>query len=270
MAINPSVSYPTKTAAPTADYPYGAARNVTTPGDLTGYPLDEAWVNDWLGFQAAAIDALGETPSGSSDTAVASQVWDSINKLVPPGAIVMGGNLSGAPTGFDRLLILSGQTVLIVDYQDLVDNTYVGDGANSTAHAAGGAFVKTSDAAGLIANTAGPYFLLPDPRGAFIRGTDTGAGRDPDGVRHTGAPQDWAIAEHMHPIRHAGSAVDGVGATTGALAAGSSTFYARTTAPPFSSLEASELTDSSQIPLANASADESRPVNIALPFYIRY
>ena len=35
MAINPETQYPGKIAPSTPDYPYGAARNITTPGDGT-------------------------------------------------------------------------------------------------------------------------------------------------------------------------------------------------------------------------------------------
>jgi hypothetical protein len=271
VALNPNASYPTKTAAPTADYPYGAARNITTPGDLTGTPLDEAWLNDWYGFQAAAIDGLSGTPSGSSDTALVSQVWDAIERLCPPGSIVMGPLISGDPT-VSRLLPLSGQVVLITQFPKLVDVAYVGDGNNAAVAAAGGAFYKSSDNLGAVPDTAGPYFVLPDAAGLFPRAAgDSLAVYDPDGSRWAGEVQDYAALEHLHPIRPLGSSspVALVG-TAGALAAGSSTFYQSIASAPTSAIEASELTDASQVPLTNVSSDEVRPVNMAFNFYIRY
>jgi hypothetical protein len=271
VALNPNASYPTKTAAPTADYPYGAARNITTPGDLTGTPLDEAWLNDWFGFQAAAIDGLSGTPSGSSDTALVSQVWDAIERLCPPGSIVMGPLISGDPT-VSRLLPLSGQVVQITQFPKLVDVAYVGDGNNSTVAAAGGAFYKSSDSLGATPNIAGPYFVLPDAAGLFPRAAgDSLAVYDPDGSRWAGEVQDYAALVHYHPIRPAGAAAPvALASVTGSLAAGSTTFYQSTPSSPSSAIVASELTDVAQNALTKVSSDEVRPVNMAFNFYIRY
>jgi hypothetical protein len=75
MAIKPIDRYPGNAAPADADYPYGAARNESTPGESgDGYPLEEAWVNDWLGFVAAALDRQGVTPSGTPETALDSQI----------------------------------------------------------------------------------------------------------------------------------------------------------------------------------------------------
>lgn len=78
MAIRPVDRYPGKTAGANSDYPHGEARNVTTPSDGTGTPLEAGWVNDWFGFQAAALDAGGITPSGSPDDVGVCQVLDGV------------------------------------------------------------------------------------------------------------------------------------------------------------------------------------------------
>lgn len=73
MALDISAKYPGKSNAPSSAYPFGSARNITTPGDGTGTPLEQAWLNDQFGFQQALINDAGLTPSGNPDTAEASQ-----------------------------------------------------------------------------------------------------------------------------------------------------------------------------------------------------
>lgn len=78
MAINPNVKYPTKTAVPSVGYPYGSARNITTPGDQTGTPLDQDIVNDIFGFQQSLLLRAGITPSNSPDSLITSQYIQSL------------------------------------------------------------------------------------------------------------------------------------------------------------------------------------------------
>lgn len=73
MALNIATKYPGKSAPATPAYPLGSARNITTPGDGTGTPLEESWLNDLFGFQQALINGSGLTPSGVPDTAETSQ-----------------------------------------------------------------------------------------------------------------------------------------------------------------------------------------------------
>lgn len=73
MAINPETQYPGKIAPSTPDYPYGAARNITNPGDGTGTPWEAALVNDLFGFQQAALKAADIAPSGNPEKVGASQ-----------------------------------------------------------------------------------------------------------------------------------------------------------------------------------------------------
>ncbi len=78
MAINPASQYPGQTAPASTDYPYGSARDVSSPGAGDGTPLQQAWVNDWFGFQQRVLQAAGITPSGNPDTAVASDVFNGL------------------------------------------------------------------------------------------------------------------------------------------------------------------------------------------------
>lgn len=78
MAINPETQYPGKIAPSTPEYPYGAARNITLPGDGTGTPWEAALVNDLFGFQQALLGASGIAPTGTPDKATASQYRDAL------------------------------------------------------------------------------------------------------------------------------------------------------------------------------------------------
>lgn len=80
MAINPETQYPGKIAPGDADYPYGSARNITTPGDGTGTPWEAAIVNDLLGFQQALLSAAGVVPSGTPDKVTGSQYLEALSK----------------------------------------------------------------------------------------------------------------------------------------------------------------------------------------------
>lgn len=80
MAIDPSAKF-TNILTPDADYPFGAARNVSSPGDGTGTPLDEAWLNDLWGLLQKLLDASGTTPSGTPDTVQSSQYYQALQAL---------------------------------------------------------------------------------------------------------------------------------------------------------------------------------------------
>ena len=81
MAINPNTKYPGKIATPDASYPYGGAQNITTPGDGTGTPWEAALVNDMFGMWQRLLSLAGIVPSGSPETAVTSQYFDSMLTL---------------------------------------------------------------------------------------------------------------------------------------------------------------------------------------------
>lgn len=81
MAINPEVLYPGKTAPSTAAYPYGAARNITVPGDGTGTPWEAAIANDMFGFNQSLLSLAGIVPSGAPDEVGASQYLDSLLRI---------------------------------------------------------------------------------------------------------------------------------------------------------------------------------------------
>ncbi len=60
------------------NYPGGSAKDVSTPSGVDGTPLTAVWVNDWSGFFQKILDAASKTPSGSPDTILASDYYDSL------------------------------------------------------------------------------------------------------------------------------------------------------------------------------------------------
>lgn len=112
MAINPETQYPGKIAPSTPDYPYGGARNITVPGDGTGTPWEAALVNDLFGFQQALLSETGDVPTGTPETATASQYLEAVqgaSNLASMGAFAdvadlkAGVLLSGKPAKFEKL-----------------------------------------------------------------------------------------------------------------------------------------------------------------------
>lgn len=81
MAINPATRYLGQITPATTNYPYGSARDVSSPGAGDGTPVQQAWVNDQWGFLQALLSAAAITPSGNPDTAVASQYLTALQTL---------------------------------------------------------------------------------------------------------------------------------------------------------------------------------------------
>lgn len=95
--INPETEYPGQIDTATAAYPYGKARNDTTPDDGLGTPLEAKWMNDVFGFQAALMDAAGLTPSGTTEQVGASQLLTALNTVV--SAAILAERQARYPVG---------------------------------------------------------------------------------------------------------------------------------------------------------------------------
>lgn len=120
MAINPETQYPGKIAPSSPDYPYGAARNITVPGDGTGTPWEAALVNDLFGFQQALLNAAGIVPSGTPEKATASQYKNALDALY-----VRLAELSPADS---QVLIAQVAATIVADNSAFVDVMEWGDG----------------------------------------------------------------------------------------------------------------------------------------------
>jgi hypothetical protein len=110
MAINPSTlsGYNGQVDAPGASYPYGSARDDSTPGDLTGTPRIASEVNDWFGFAQALLGAAAIVPSGSPDTATTSQYLNALRQVVSE----LSGTMFTDITALQAGTALDGSTVL--------------------------------------------------------------------------------------------------------------------------------------------------------------
>ena len=80
MALNINSTY-TNTTAADASYPYGSAKNETSPGALDGTPLEKAGLDDLYGLMQSFLSASGIVPNGNPDTVLAPQYLASIFNL---------------------------------------------------------------------------------------------------------------------------------------------------------------------------------------------
>ena len=81
MAVGIDAQYgPGKAAAPSAGYPFGSGRNISTPSDGTGTPYEAAWFNDYVGYFSGLLDEVGDVPSGNPDTTLIGQYRDAMKK----------------------------------------------------------------------------------------------------------------------------------------------------------------------------------------------
>lgn len=111
MAINIGALFPSKTTPGDADYLYGSARNVTTPGDGTGTPWDAAILNDVLGFQQSLLSAAGVVPSGNPDKIGASQYLEAMQKISAKNLPTLAAAITDK-----TLLAAAGQYVYLTEH----------------------------------------------------------------------------------------------------------------------------------------------------------
>jgi len=127
MAINPETQYPGKIAPSTPDYPYGAARNVTLPGDGTGTPWEAALVNDIFGWQQALLAEAAIVPSGTPEKATASQYLTAMRQVLGALGIATFNNVSdmaaGTPSAGGSYTFKAGQ-LLATQGRDSVNDGY--------------------------------------------------------------------------------------------------------------------------------------------------
>lgn len=95
MAYNPSIIYTGNINAPSANYPYGSARNDSSASATDGTPLEERWLNDLLGWQAALLQKAGLTPSGDPETALVSQFLEALERTTA-GTVQVSAFTKGA------------------------------------------------------------------------------------------------------------------------------------------------------------------------------
>lgn len=116
--------------------------------------------NGVFGWMQDLMDYASLAPDGVIEAAGTAQIREAIQlgNAVGPGLYVQWGKFDDPSVTGDRVLLLSGQGVLIASFTDLVAASYVGDGNNATAPF----FYKADAADGLVRDTAGPFFILPN------------------------------------------------------------------------------------------------------------
>jgi hypothetical protein len=83
MAINRFTVYGPGNCDPAEpDYPFGKVRNVSVSGAGDGTPWEQTLARDWDGFFQAVLDGAAIVPSGTPDTAQASQVLTGLQTLL--------------------------------------------------------------------------------------------------------------------------------------------------------------------------------------------
>jgi microcystin-dependent protein len=117
-------------------------------------------------------------------------------------------------------------------------------------------------------------FKLPDLRGVFLRGVDSGVGRDPDKDRRLGSIQPDAFKTHDHPATStSNSSVSPNPHTHGYLVPGSA---GSSEAPGRQGLEGREtsgtslsVTTSTSTSVGERGGPETRPINVAVYWIIK-
>lgn len=120
MAINPETQYPGKINPSDASYPYGSARNVSSPGDGTGTPWEAALVNDLFGFLQKILTDGAVVPSGSPETILVSQYMEALRQLDDFVQIVSNG-----AGGFGIIVGDSTETVATIGIGSVILGGYV-------------------------------------------------------------------------------------------------------------------------------------------------
>ncbi len=255
---------------------------LTDGSEFAALPLNDGWepfsqavmsYASGVQLQNIPTGSVG-VPNGVADSVGLSQMLEALLKLSGTGpgkGVIWWGDDDPSVTG-DRVLLFSGQGILIAVYPELDDKIYVGDGNNAAVAAGGGAFYRSSDAGGATPNIAGPYLQLPDTRGYVLRGLDTAGAVDPGGAaRFLGDVQNYAMVRHNHTwfsgdgsISSGGRYGDG-GSDQTRIGNGSAV---NPTAP--SRLVGAVIADFATANTPVLNTDESRMTNISTKFGITY
>lgn len=152
----------------TGVFPDVLAKNSTGAATQDGTEYIAEQINNGIfGWMQDFMEYASLIPNGVIEANGASQIREAIQlgNAIGPGLYVQWGKFDDPSVTGDRVLLLSGQGVLIATFIDLVDATYVGDGNNATAPF----FFKATTAAGTIRDTAGPFFILPPENPTYRR-----------------------------------------------------------------------------------------------------
>lgn len=263
------INYQTNFNTDGTAFPATAAINVSLPGAGDGTELKALLVNDHWGARQAIMNYASLTPNASSEIYSNSQFLLAITRaLSPAGTVFMAHTKDDPATLGYRFLALEGQGIVRANYPDLDAACYVGSARNPTAEY----YYRADDAEGTSRNVTGAYLILADMRGAFPRGYDPTATRDPDGTTR-GFPdfQNFALQTHLHEVDTISNAWNAVAVRlldTGSAWTG---FEAITSASSLQLRANENITKvSGPGPTVEHNVDETRACNIAVRFWVRY
>ena len=80
--INYGIKYAGFVNAPNAAYPWASAKNSTTDTSEDGYPIEEAGVNDVIGFHSSIMAEAGDAPNGQPDSVANPQLLGALKKVI--------------------------------------------------------------------------------------------------------------------------------------------------------------------------------------------
>ncbi|MBI5528456.1 MAG: tail fiber protein [Deltaproteobacteria bacterium] len=183
-------------------------------------------------------------------------------------------------TGTSNTLVPAGSTIAFAG-ANVPDGWLLCDGSavSRTQYAALFSAVGTAWGAGDGSTT----FNLPDLRGRFVRGVDSGAGRDPDAAARTaanaggatgdavGSVEDDAFAGHNHGVNDPGHAHDYYYSTNSSppgLPGMDATTFTNSWSPP--RISGPILPASTGVSIQTTGGSETRPVNANLNYIIKY
>lgn len=250
-------------------FPNTAAINVSTPGAGDGTEFKALMVNDDWGARQNLMSYAGLTPNAASEAFGLSQFYTCLLYLcMPVGTIIMSHSNSNPTTLGYRFINLAGGGVLRSLYPDLDAACYVGDSLNGTADY----WYRSDDAGGTSRNIAGIYLQLADMRGAFPRGYDPSATRDPDGATRIFPDfQEFALQTHLHEVDTISNAWNAEASRlldTGTTWTG---FEAKTSSSSLILRANENITKvSGPGPAVEHNVDETRACNVQVKYWIRY
>ena len=101
MALNPgtNTTMDGRITSPTTAYPYGSAKDETTPDAADGTPYFKARADDVFGFQQALLREASIVPTGNPDTAITSQYLTALKSIITSGTLIWArtGNTDQIP-----------------------------------------------------------------------------------------------------------------------------------------------------------------------------
>jgi hypothetical protein len=249
-----------------ANFPATAAINVSVPGAGDGTEFKALMVIDEWGARQAIMDYAGLTPNAASETYTNSQFLTALKNALSPVGMVIASHTQQDPATLGlRFLELVGQGILRASYPDLDSACYVGDSRNPTAEY----YYRADDSGGSSRNTTGVYLILPDMRGAFARGYDPTATRDPDGTTR-GFPdfQDFAMQDHHHDCISDSSLRADAAGTLVAFGSDVDIWDTSAAGPGGTTMEAQQIVNLTVPVLIDT--DETRAANVQVKWWIRY